>query len=85
MLWAPCCVVGNCCWKKSDDYYNAFTLLFVIVCLLLLYWITINIQKKKCTFQHCILYRCLHRTWDTPHAPGAQRKKKKKYTTRHNL
>ena len=33
---------------------------------------------------HCILrvysYRCLHRTWDRPHAPGAQ-KKKKNYTT----
>ena len=26
-------------------------------------------------------YRCLHRTWDRPHAPGAQKKKKKDYTT----
>ena len=30
-------------------------------------------------------YRCLHRTWDTPRAPGAQKKKKKNYTTRLDL
>ena len=29
-------------------------------------------------------YRCLHRTWDRPHAPGAQ-KKKKKITLHHSI